>query len=112
MRRITIDLDRTRELSFSWAAIDYLLEKYEDISKPLMLVAQITDSPVSITKDRMDAFFHVMTALFLADDDKMNPRKLKAMLPFDRMPEFIIKASEAITDGQTQGSENPPIPTE
>lgn len=109
-RKITIELDRTREMSFSWAAIDYLLEKYDDISVPLGLVAGITDSAASITKDRLDAFFHLMTALFKADDPKITPKHVKELMPFDRMAEFIIQASMAIEAGQAPG--NPQTPTE
>jgi hypothetical protein len=112
MRKITIDLDRTRELSFSWAAIDYLLDKYGDVSKPMILMAEITGNPASINKERLNALFDVFTALFLADDNKMTPKKVKEIMPFDQISDFIIKASNAIADGQSQGSENPQTPTE
>lgn len=110
-RKITIELDRTREMSFSWAAIDYLLEKYDDISVPLGLVAEMTDGNIlHITKTRINAFFDLITALFIADDPKITAKKLKELMPYDRMNELLLAATQAIEAGQAPG--NPQSPTE
>ena len=103
--KVKIELDRTRYLEFTWAAIDYICERYESMGKAVILASAITDNPMTITKDTIHAVIDMLTALLITDDPEITAEKVKELIPLSKMPEFTAKISEALAMGQDQ---NPP----
>ena len=62
---IKVQLDRAREFVFSWAAIDYLTDRYESVGEAILLVEGIRN-PMTMTKKSKQAVMDVFCALLLA----------------------------------------------
>jgi len=108
---VTVKLDKTRKLSFSWAAIEYLTDRYDSVGQAITLVASIDDMS-AITKKSLQAVLDVMAALLVAEDPDMTSDKVKDIMPLNRMSDYMGLIAEALQKGQAKGGdeENPQTP--
>ena len=105
---VTVKLDKVRKLSFSWASIEYLTERYESVGEAVNLVASISDMS-ALNKKSMQAVLDVMASLLVAEDQEITAEKVKEIMPLNRMSEYISYIAEALQKGQAKGGddENP-----
>ena len=100
---INVILDRQRTMKFSWAAIDYLTDRYDSLGDAMALAQGFAD-PMQMTKATKNAIMDFFVALLLADDPEMTAEKLKHIMPIEKMIEIAPEISKAVKAG---GIQNP-----
>jgi len=104
-KEVIVNLDRPRNFRFSWKAVDFITDRYESIGEALLLIATISDNPMTLTKKSLQAMFDLFTALLIDDDPEITSDRVRELIPFDRMGEFAPLVLKAINDDAVQHKE-------
>jgi len=105
--KVTFPDGKERYAVFSWASIDYILNKYESMGEAYTLMAALTSGPMGITKQTMAALIDFLVALFIDSDEKLTPKEMKKLVPYEEVGKFCELVKMAVNAGSVEAEGNP-----